>query len=368
MTLDLPKWFDLHTHFRQGPAVPAYVQAHLDMGCAGALAMPNTKPPVSRVFGEATPDTWTIEQYAADLRAAGADAFEQLLVPLYLTAETTPEMIAEGAESGLLRACKYYPPHGTTNSEHGVPMADLIGGEVFRAMEDHDVVLCIHGEKHALPGEDYLAANRNAESLFYRESMRQLLPEHPRLRIVCEHITTRDAADFVEAAPEGRVGATITPQHLLYTLGHLIQGLKYHLYCLPIVKFDEDRDALRKAATTPGQTRFFAGTDSAPHTTKATECGCAAGCFTGGCAPQLYAMAFEKSGVDLGSAEGKSAFEAFLCDNGPAFYGFEPSARTFRMEKAENEISILQTEAGPVTPLPVGMGLKLDWRIAEITR
>ncbi|MFT5466379.1 MAG: dihydroorotase [Verrucomicrobiales bacterium] len=364
MTLDLPKWFDLHTHFRQGPAVPAYVQAHLDMGCAGALAMPNTKPPVSRVFGEATPDSWTIEQYSADLRAAGADAFEQLLVPLYLTANTTAEMISEGAEKGVLRACKYYPPHGTTNSEHGIPMAQLIGSDVFRAMEDHGVVLCIHGEKHALSAEDYIAANRNAESLFYRDVMQQLLAAHPRLKIVCEHITTKEAAEFVRNAPEGQVGATITPQHLIYTLGHLIQGLKYHLYCLPIVKFDDDRAALREAVTTPGQQRFFAGTDSAPHTTKATECGCAAGCFTGGCAPQLYAMAFEESGVDLGSDEGRAMFENFLCTNGPAFYEFEPSAQRFQMEKAGNEISILETPEGPVTPLPSGMELKLSWRMA----
>lgn len=363
MTLDLPKWFDLHTHFRQGPAVPAYIQAHLEMGCAGALAMPNTKPPVSRVFGEATEDSWTIEQYAADLRSAGAEAFEQLVVPLYITANTTAAMIAEGAEAGVLRACKYYPPHGTTNAEHGVPMVDLIGSEVFQAMEEHGVILCIHGEKHALSGEDYLAANRNAESLFYRESMQQVLAEHPRLKIVCEHITTKEATEFVENAPEGQVGATITPQHLLYTIGHLIQGLKYHLYCLPIVKFDEDRDALRQAATASGQTRFFAGTDSAPHTTKATDCGCAAGCFTGGCAPQLYAMAFEESGVDLDSDAGIAAFERFLCTNGPAHYGFESSSQRFAMEKAENQISRLETPAGPVTPLPLGMRLSLTWRL-----
>ncbi|MES2507688.1 MAG: hypothetical protein V4599_13360, partial [Verrucomicrobiota bacterium] len=129
MTLDLPRWFDLHTHFRQGPAMAAYVKAHVDMGCAGALAMPNTQPPVARVSGAAQADGWSLESYSADLRAAGADAFEQLIVPLYLTRQTTAAMIREGAASGLLRACKYYPPHGTTNAEHGLPMDDLIGGE-----------------------------------------------------------------------------------------------------------------------------------------------------------------------------------------------------------------------------------------------
>lgn len=363
ISLDLPKWFDLHTHFRQGPAVPAYVQAHLDMGCAGALAMPNTKPPVARVFGENTSDFWTIEQYAADLREAGADAFEQLIVPLYLTRDTTAAMISEGRDRGLLQACKYYPPHGTTNAEHGAPMSEFLGGDVFRAMEERDIVLCIHGEQHALIGEDYLDARRNAEDTFYRETMPRLREAHPELRIVCEHITTRAAAEFVADSGE-KVGATITPQHLLYTIGHLIQGLRYHLYCLPVVKFEEDRAALREAVTRPGQTSYFAGTDSAPHTTKATECGCAAGCFTGGCAPQLYAMAFEESGAVLDSEDGRESFERFLCLNGPAFYGFPPSTQRFTLRRETVSLANLDTPAGPVVPLPVGMSLPLSWTLA----
>jgi dihydroorotase len=362
-TLDLPKWFDLHTHFRQGAAVGSYIGAHFEMGCAGALAMPNTRPPVARVSGEDTDAAWSIESYRAMLEAEGAEGFERLIVPLYITRATTAEMIAEGAASGLLQACKYYPPHGTTNSEHGVPMAELVGGEVLRAMEEHGVVLCIHGEQHALGGEDYLAANRNAESLFYADAMPRLLEEHPRLRIVCEHITTKEAVAFVQGGDPARVGATVTPQHLLYTVGHLIQGLKYHLYCLPVVKFDADRDALRAAVTAPGQTQFFAGTDSAPHSEKVTECGCAAGCFTGGCAPQLYAMGFEAAGVDLGDEPGRAAFEAFLCTNGPAYYGFAPSAQRFQMVREPNEMKALPTPEGDVVPLPLGVGLTLDWRL-----
>ncbi len=364
MTITLPRWFDLHTHFRQGPAMPAYVQAHLDMGCAGALAMPNTQPPVSRVSGPARTDGWSIESYSAELRAAGADVFEQLIVPLYLTRQTTAEMIHAGADAGLLRACKYYPPHGTTNAEHGVPMDDLIGSGVFRAMEERGITLCIHGEQHALSGPDYIDAQQNAETRFYRERMPRLIESHPQLRIVCEHITTRTASTFVVAAPD-HVGATITPQHLLYTLGHLIQGLKYHLYCLPVVKFQDDRAALRDAATLAGQSKFFAGTDSAPHTTKATACGCAAGCFTGGCAPQLYAMAFEQAGIDLGSTEGVAAFAGFLCLNGPRFYRFPASSQSFRLERAVTQSAVLNTPAGPVTPLPTGMGIDLTWRLAS---
>ena len=362
MTLTLPRWFDLHTHFRQGAAVRSYVDAHLEMGCAGALAMPNTQPPVSRVIGDTLADSWTIQSYEATLRSAGADAFEQLIVPLYLTMQSTAEMIRDGARAGVLKACKYYPPHGTTNAEHGLPMDDLIGGEVLGAMEECGIVLCIHGEQHGLSGPDYIDAQHNAETRFYSERMPRLLDAHPNLRVVCEHITTRVATEFVTDAPE-HVGATITPQHLLYTLGHLIQGLKYHLYCLPIVKFHDDRTALRAAVTRSAQAKFFAGTDSAPHTTKATACGCAAGCFTGGCAPQLYAMAFEEAGVDLSTPDGTSLFERFLCLNGPAFYGFPSSSHTFQMEKVASSSTILDTPTGPVTPLPVGLGIDLSWSI-----
>jgi dihydroorotase len=138
--LELPRWFDLHTHFRQGASMPAYVKSHIDMGCAGVLAMPNTKPPISRVMGPGSDDYWSIEQYAGMLQAAGADQFEQVIVPLYLTAGTTAEMITNGARSGVLRACKYYPPHGTTNSEHGMPLANFLGGGVFKAMEENGYI------------------------------------------------------------------------------------------------------------------------------------------------------------------------------------------------------------------------------------
>ncbi len=362
--LKLPRWFDLHTHFRQGENVAAYIADHVAMGCAGALAMPNTQPPVSRIEGGLANDGWSIEGYRKTLNDAGATAFEKLIVPLYLTRETTADDIERGAKSGLLQACKYYPPHGTTNSEHGVPVEEWIGHDVLRAMEANDVMLCLHGEQHGLAGAEYFDAKATAESKFYAEWMPRLLEAHPNLKLVCEHITTKAAADFVTTAPSERVGATITPQHLLYTVGHLIQGLKYHLYCLPIVKFESDRDALRDAVLQAGQTQFFAGTDSAPHTTKATECGCAAGCYTGGCAPQLYAMAFEEAGADLFSEAGKAAFKRFLCTNGPAFYGFDASAETFTMSKTPSTTRTLAAEDGTVIPLPTGMDLELTWSLS----
>ncbi|MCS1410173.1 MAG: Dihydroorotase [Verrucomicrobia subdivision 3 bacterium] len=366
MILDLPKWFDFHAHFRQGPAMGAYIRAHLDMGCAGGVAMPNTKPPVSRVFGEALEASWSIEHYLHDLNAAGGGAFEALIVPLYLTRATTPEMIVEGVARGMLQACKYYPPYGTTNAEHGVSLEELIGGEVLRELEETGIVLCLHGEQHGLSGDRYFDAVDHAESIFYREKMPRLMDQHPRLRVVCEHVTSEAAVQFVQLAGE-RVAATVTPQHLLYTVGHLIQGLRYHLYCLPIVKFEADRAALRSAVTASKQSQFFAGTDSAPHTTKATAGGCAAGCFTGGCAPQLYAMAFEECGVSMDSEAGQASFERFLCRNGAAFYGLPLPEQGFRLERQVGRCDLLETPEGPVTPLPVGMERELTWRLAALS-
>lgn len=363
-TVSLPKWFDLHTHFRQGENVSHYIQNHVDMGCAGALAMPNTLPPVSAIDGPNKPDAWSIESYRELLLDAGADQFEQLIVPLYLTRQTTPQDIDRGTSQDLLKAAKYYPPHGTTNSAHGVPMEEWIGSEVLRAMEKCGVILCIHGEQHGLSGSAYFDDTSNAESRFYQEWMPRLLDRHPDLRIVCEHITTETAVKFVQSAPPERVGATITPQHLLFTVGNLIQGLRYHLYCLPVVKFSRDRAALGSAIADPCQRQFFAGTDSAPHTRKATECGCAAGCYTGGCAPQLYAMGFTEAGVDLGTDVGREGFQNFLSLNGPWFYGFPPSNDSFQLINTPSKVEILQAPEGPVTPLPLGMDLDLTWAIA----
>ena len=132
------------------------------------------------------------------------------------------------------------------------------------------------------------------------------------------------------------------------------------------MKFTEDRDALREAVSESGQTRFFAGTDSAPHTTKATECGCAAGCFTGNCAPQLYAMAFEAAGLALDTDAGQRSFENFLCLNGPAFYRLPTATERFAMIRTPATMSPLETPAGPVIPLPLGMNLELAWSLTNV--
>ena len=357
----LPKWYDLHAHFRQGEAMRAYLQAHLDMGCVGILAMPNTKPPVAVLSKEDERDTyWSIARYVDMLHSAGADQFEDVIVPLYLTKETSADMIRKGAEAGVLRACKYYPPHGTTGAEYGIPIEAYIDHGVFAAMEEAGVILCVHGEAHHLPAGQYFDRGINAEGLFYKEQMPRVREKFPALKIVCEHVTTKVAVDFVHDS-DAHIAATITPQHLLYTIGDLIQGLKYHLFCLPVLKYCEDRDALRQAVTDPKNTAFFAGTDSAPHSTKMTECGCAAGCFTGGIAPQLYAQGFEEAGLDMAEQDAQDIFKRFLCSNGPTFYDLPVSQETFTLVKKET----LVERCGGATPLPLGLGQKtVPWGLA----
>ncbi len=362
--IELPYWYDLHVHLRQGDNMKHFVQAQLDMGCAGVLAMPNTKPPVSKVFDDDPLDSWSIENYMHQIVANGGEAFEAIIVPLYLTKNTTPEMISEGAKSEMLKACKYYPPHGTTNADHGSPLQGFMDNGVLQAMSDNGVVLCIHGEEHGTHGADYFDAETSAEKNFYLNEMPRLREKFPDLKIVCEHITTKEAVEFVNSSSDN-IAASVTPQHLLFTVGNLVQGLKYHLYCLPLVKFDADRDAIRKAVIDPANTKFFAGTDSAPHTTKATECGCAAGCFTGGVAPQLYAMAFEEAGVNLDNEIVQETFKRFLCTNGVDFYGLSTSAKTFNLIREDSEVSVLDCGDEKIVPLPIGINMgNLEWSIS----
>ena len=363
MKFTLPKWYDLHTHLRQDPLLGPIVQSQIDMGCVGVLAMPNTKPPTAKVLKDDPLDYWCIEGYLDLIKKSGGESLQDIIVPLYLTKDTTPQMIEEGAKSGLLRAAKYYPPHGTTGADFGYPFKNYFENGVFEAMQEHGVVLCIHGEEHHLEGEKYFDEGSNAEDIFYRERMPKLVEQFPDLKVACEHLTTRTAVKFVQDCG-ANVAASITPQHLLYTVGHLLQGLKYHLYCLPLLKFEEDRQALRDAATDPSNTKFYAGTDSAAHTKKATKCGCAAGCFTGGIAPQLYAQAFEEAGVDLSFESGQKLLQAFLCDNGPGFYGLEKAQGTMVLEKAEQTVSMIETDDGPITPLPLGLGQEsIPWSL-----
>ncbi|MCB9983753.1 MAG: hypothetical protein H6861_08815 [Rhodospirillales bacterium] len=166
MKMTLPKWYDLHMHLRQDALIAPIVQSQIDMGCCGVLAMPNTKPPVAKVFRDDPLEYWCIEGYVDLIKESGGEAFQDIIVPLYLTKDTTPQMIEEGAKAGVLRACKYYPPHGTTGANFGYPFMNFFDNGVFAAMEEHGVVLCIHGEEHHMKAEDYFAADTNAEDFF----------------------------------------------------------------------------------------------------------------------------------------------------------------------------------------------------------
>ena len=353
--MTLPKWFDAHTHLRQDALLSPIIKSQIDMGCYAILAMPNTKPPVAKVHKIDEGTCWSIEEYREKIQNAGGDKIDSIFTPLYLTKDTTAKMIEDGAKSGVLTNIKYYPPHGTTNADHGMAMDDVLKTDVFKAMANNNVMLNIHGEEHGLKSTDYFDKDSTAEDIFYREKMPQLRDKHPNLKIACEHVTTKTAVDFVQTSDDN-IGATITPQHLLYTVGDLIQGLKYHLFCLPVLKFEKDRAALRDAITTTSNTQFFAGTDSAAHTTKCTPCGCAAGCFTGGIAPQLYAQAFEDSGMDFARIDHELMFKNFLCHNGPDFYGMERSTETFTLTKSPQNVTTIPTDDGDITPLPVGLG------------
>ena len=363
MQFELPKWYDLHTHLRQEELLAPIIKSQIDMGCCGVLAMPNTKPPLGKVLDSDPLPYWSVESYLQQIQDAGGDAFDDVIVPLYLTKDTTPAMIEEGAKAGILRAAKYYPPHGTTGADFGYPMEEFLKTDLFQAMTDNNFVLCIHGEQHHMQGCDYFEKDSNAEDYFYKEWMPKLREQYSDLKIACEHITTKTAANFVKGAGDKTV-ASITPQHLLYTVGDLLMGLKYHLYCLPLLKFSEDRDALRAVATDVNNTKFYAGTDSAAHTVKATACGCAAGCFTGGIAPQLYVQAFEEAGLDMGKPDNQEIFKRFLCYNGTDFYGLKRSSETFALKKEPSSVTKIETAVGDITPLPLGLEQdQIEWSL-----
>ncbi len=298
-TLTLRQPDDWHLHLRDGAALASLVPATAaQMG--RAIVMPNLKPPV-------TTTEMALAYRARILAHRPADSTFEPLMTLYLTDSTPPEEVAVARNSGCVHAFKLYPAGATTNSDSGVTDLRKVR-HVLEAMEREDMVLCIHGE---VTDADVDVFDR--ERVFVDRTLAPLVAEHPGLRIVVEHITTKEAAQFVTDARDG-VGATVTPQHLLVNRNAmLVGGIRPHYYCLPILKREEDRCALVTAATS-GSTKFFLGTDSAPHAlhTKEAECGCA-GCFTAVSALELYAEAFEAAGA-------LQRLEGFASLHGPAFY------------------------------------------------
>ncbi len=341
-TITITRPDDWHLHLRDGDALKA-VLPHTARQFARAIVMPNLKPPVR-----------TVEEAAAyrerilDALPIGSD-FEPLMT-LYLTDNTLPSEIASAAKSGFVKAVKYYPAGATTNSDSGV--TDLRKcDDVFAAMQEAGLPLLLHGE---VTGDDVDVFDR--EKTFVDRHLIPLTLRFSKLRIVVEHITTANAAEFVLGAGDN-VAATITPQHLLYSRNAIFKGgVRPHFYCLPILKREEHRLALLKAAT-GGNPKFFLGTDSAPHTRNAKEACCgAAGCYSALHALELYAEAFA-------AVDALDKLEAFASFHGPDFYRLPRNAGTVTLKKESWTVpdEVPFTESGLV---PLRAGETLAWRMA----
>ncbi len=291
---------DWHLHLRDG----GYMQAVVPDSArrfARAIIMPNLKPPVTSAA--------LALEYRDRIRAAlpAGSGFEPLMT-LYLTDNTQPEEIRKAKQSGAAHAVKYYPAGATTNSDSGVTDLGKCHG-VFEAMEACGMPLLVHGEVTD-PAVDIF----DRERVFLERVLAPLIERFTRLRVVVEHITTREAARFVASAPP-RIAATITAHHLLLNRNALFAGgIRPHHYCLPVLKREEHRQALVEAAAS-GSPKFFLGTDSAPHArhTKETDCGCA-GIYTAHAGIELYAEAFDAAGA-------LERLEGFASHFGPDFYG-----------------------------------------------
>ncbi len=331
---------DWHLHLRDGAALAA-VLPDTARQFARAIIMPNLKPPVTTVDQASA--------YRARILAAlpAGMAFEPLMT-LYLTDNTPPEEIVAARASGFVHGVKLYPAGATTNSDAGVTDIRRCAA-TLEAMQREGVPLLVHGE---VTDGDIDIFDR--EAVFIDRVMKPLRRDFPELKVVFEHITTRDAAQYVAEA-EGPVGATITAHHLLYNRNAIFTGgIRPHYYCLPVLKREIHREALVKAATS-GSPRFFLGTDSAPHARGLKEhaCGCA-GCYTALHAMELYAEAFDAAGA-LDKLEALSSF------NGPAFYGLPRNSGTLTLTREDWELPA-ELPYGDTTLVPLRAGETLRWK------
>ena len=338
-TLTIRRPDDWHVHLRDGAMLQA-VAPWTARQFARAIIMPNLTPPViDRATGRA---------YRDRIQAAAGPDFTPLMVA-YLTDTLDPEELAAGHAEGLFTAAKLYPAHATTNSAHGVSSIDAIR-PIIEKMAAIDMPLLIHGE---VTDHDIDIFDR--EAVFIERTMAKLVRDYPELRIVFEHVTTKEAVDFVtDAGPN--VGATITPQHLhINRNAMLVGGIRPHAYCLPVVKREHHRQALRKAATS-GNPKFFLGTDSAPHAveTKESSCGCA-GIFNAPYALESYLAVFEEEGAI-------DKFEAFASLNGPAFYKLPVNEGTVTLRREAQE-GVASIPAASSALVPFHAGETLNWRM-----
>ena len=333
---------DWHLHLRDGEHLRA-VLPDTARRFARAIVMPNLKPPVATT------------QLALDYRkrilaALPSGARFEPLMTLYLTDNTRPEEIAAARDSGAVHAVKYYPAGATTNSDSGV--TDLAKCQrVLEAMEKHGMPLLVHGEVTD-PEVDIF----DRERVFIERILAPLVQRQAGLKVVMEHITTREAAEFVTAAPP-RVAATITAHHLLLNRNALFTGgVRPHHYCLPVVKREVHRQALVKAAVS-GNPKFFLGTDSAPHArhTKETDCGCA-GIYTAHAGIELYAEAFAGAGAI-------DRLEGFAAVHGPRFYGLPVNGEKITLVNEPAPVAA-DVAFGADRLVPFRAGGTVQWRLA----
>jgi dihydroorotase len=331
---------DWHLHLRDGERLKSVV-AHTAACFARAIVMPNLVPPVE-----------TVEQalaYRARILAASAASGFEPLMTLYLTARTTPDEVRRAAANPYVHAIKLYPAGATTNSEAGVSRLEPLY-PVLEAMAATGLPLLIHGETTD-PDTDVF----DREARFVDGSLAPLVERFPGLRVVLEHITTRQSADYVTSARAG-VAATITAHHLLYNRNAIFRGgIRPDLYCLPILKRESHRQALIAAAIS-GNPKFFLGTDSAPHPrgAKHAECGCA-GIYTAHAALPLYAEAFEAAGA-------LARLEAFASFFGPDFYGLPRNTETIELVREPWQVPA-DYELGGERLTPLRAGEAVQWRV-----
>jgi len=343
-TLTITRPDDWHLHVRTGDMLKTVIN-HTAKQCARAIIMPNLQPPVTNVAQALS--------YQQEIQQATDKAYNFTpLMVLYLTNNTRIEDVKQAAESSFVKAFKLYPAGATTNSEHGVTDLQALF-PILEAMEKHDVPLLIHGE---VTDADIDIFDR--ERLFIETKLTLIQKHFPNLRIVLEHVTTKEAVEFVESAAEN-IAATITPQHLLYNRNAiLVGGIKPHYYCLPILKRESHRLALVKAATS-GNPKFFLGTDSAPHFShlKENNCGCA-GCYSAYAAIELYAEAFD-------SANALDKLEGFASFYGADFYQLPRNSEKITLEKTDWQVPshYQATEAHQLTPLKAGE--TLHWKLRD---
>jgi len=332
---------DWHLHLRDHSALATTVPA-ATRGFGRGIVMPNLRPPVVTV-AEASAYRDRILSH----RPTGSN-WEPLMV-LYLTDNTTAEEIRAAADCGFIYGCKYYPAGATTNSDSGVTDIANISS-ALETMQEVGMVLQLHGE---VTDSDVDIFDR--EAVFIERHLFKLAENFPELKIVLEHITTRQARDFV-ASTGDNIAATITPQHILYNRNHmLVGGIRPHLFCLPILKRDIHQRALIEAAIS-GNKKFFLGTDSAPHAQehKESACGCA-GCFSHLSAIELYAEVFDQ-------ADAIPQLEAFASKNGPDFYGLPYNNSTITLRRESWQVpSAVPFDNSQIIPLAAGA--TLSWRL-----